>query len=295
VNAGSRGYTRKQLIEEAEIVGFSPTSRLVTDWVSLGLIDRPDRHGLGRGKGTSATWPDNQRQLFLILLDKRRDVTEIATLCTIPVFVWLWWGDDYISRRQALRALTTWSGANAQRSWRRSRWTAVQLLERLGSPDASRIDREHLIELVARAGYSGTFDREATEEALRRVIDPAGNGRTVGPRGLQFTPEAYCFLTEARLLAVDALREQTVEPVALEWARAEYIQTRQEYANLVVRLVAEEPDQAHHVLSSIPDSNVLLPPTLEQAANSACIDLLTTLGIFYYAQRQHRQQLTTQP
>jgi len=272
------------------VAGFSPSSRLMTDWVAIGLLDSPDRHGLGRGKGISATWPDQQRQLFLTLLDKRPDVTEIATLCNIPVFVWLWWGDDLVPRRQALRALTTWAGAHARRSWRKSLWTARQLVEQMGSPDASRADRDRLVDLVARAGYGGVFDPQAVEDALKRVMDPGGNGRTIGPRGLHFTAEGYRFIIESRLLAINALSEHRVEPEALEWARAEYVQTRQEYADLVIRLVADDPDQAHQILTHMPGSPVLLPPTLEQAANSACVDLLTTLGTFYYVQRRQEQQ-----
>src|SRR5262245_40363698 len=107
------------MLQAARDAGFSPTGRLMTDWVSLGLLDQAHRRGLGRGKGTAATWPEEQLRLFLVLLQQRETVKRMISLCNIPVGIWLWWGDRFVPLGQARRALRTWSGvASPARSWR---------------------------------------------------------------------------------------------------------------------------------------------------------------------------------
>src|SRR5205809_339547 len=121
-----RQFTKVALLAEAQRAGFTASSRLITDWVSVGLLDQATRRGRGRGRGLTATWPEEQKNLFLTVLKKRQETARIAPLCNIPVFVWLWWGDSFIPLRQVRRALNTWSGANEHgRSWR----TAEQAAE----------------------------------------------------------------------------------------------------------------------------------------------------------------------
>ena len=107
-----RTYTAADLAADATAAGAPVSTRLITDWVERGLLDRPRRRGLGRGRGTVATWPENQRQLFLALLDqRRRGVKRLATLCNLPVTIWL---DsegldlEYVPLRQVRRCLATW-------------------------------------------------------------------------------------------------------------------------------------------------------------------------------------------
>ena len=85
-------FDAEAMLAAARSRGFTPSKRLLSDWVSLGLLDRPLRKGLGRGRGSTATWPAEQRELFLQLLAKRATVRQIAPLCNIPVWLWLYYG-----------------------------------------------------------------------------------------------------------------------------------------------------------------------------------------------------------
>ena len=55
-------HSMEELLLAAKERGYAPTRRMVLDWVELGLLDRPERRGRGRGKGVSATWSEEQLQ-----------------------------------------------------------------------------------------------------------------------------------------------------------------------------------------------------------------------------------------
>ena len=56
-------FTKTEMIAAAVAEGHSATDRLLTDWQSAGLLDRPIKRGLGRGKGITALWPESQLRL----------------------------------------------------------------------------------------------------------------------------------------------------------------------------------------------------------------------------------------
>ena len=124
-------YTASDLIRASESRQDPVSQRLITDWVSKGLLDRPTVRGLGRGKGTVAAWPESQHRLFLVLLEKRREVKRTATLCNIPVSVWLLWGDEYVRLRQVRRALNTWVDTHGTSNHTKAKFAAEQTLVQL--------------------------------------------------------------------------------------------------------------------------------------------------------------------
>src|SRR4051794_29590144 len=104
-----RRYTADDLVRLAARRGHSgATQRLITDWAAKGLLDRPLSPGLGRGAGSEkGTWSERQAELFITLLDKRRETKQIPTLCNVPVAMWLYFGPAYVPVRQVRRALET--------------------------------------------------------------------------------------------------------------------------------------------------------------------------------------------
>jgi hypothetical protein len=285
VSVPSTKYTLEQLLQEGREAGFSPSERLFKDWVGLGLIDQATKRGRGRGKGIEATWPETQKDLFLSLLDKRQQVDRIAPLCNIPVALWLWWGDDYVPFRQAHRALSTWTGAYERVSWKRARWTAEQLVNQFAHPDSRRADREQLIQEIARTAYGQHFRPDEVLHLFRPVFDPHQTERSVGPPWLNARPESFVLITKVRLAAVAALRNNELKNDAFQWARQEYLQSRQEY-NALQPSLASDPEASKMFLTQTP-AGIYLPPTFEEIVNHACVDLLTLLGI--YLDRQDRQ------
>jgi hypothetical protein len=289
VDETSAEYTKADLLEVAHGAGHAVTGRLITDWVSQGLLDRATKRGLGKGKGTASTWPEAQRNLFLVLLQKHATVKRIAALCNIPVGVWLWWGDNYVPTRQARRALETWAHARERAgSWRAARETANDLVGRFAADTASKAARKELVDLVAKAAYGKPFDGPKTLAAFRRVFDPDNTGRVLGPRGAGFVPEHYIFITQARVDAIRALRQGTLGGEAYTWARTEYLTSRREYEAEILSRIAADPE-ASRVFFTQTENGVVLPDTtLEHVMNHACVDLLTVLGIYLkYTARAH--------
>lgn len=278
--AAPERYTRDEMLGAARKGGFAPSKRLLSDWVSLGLLDQSTRRGLGRGKGTEATWPQQQLNLFLALLEKRPTVSHIAPLCNLPVFLWLWFGDEFVSTRQARRALMTWGGANRHSSsWRAARAAAVNIAGQFAHPDANERALERFITAIARATYGAPFDAEAVLGAFRDVFDPHGENRSIGPPQVRFRPEYFVALVKARLAALEALRRDEVDDQAFEWARGEYQTTRREYEQLIPR-IAEDPEAVQLFFRTTPAGVVVPDTTLDDVANHACADLLTLTGIY---------------
>ena len=108
--------TIDHLIADAAEHGHQVIARLVRDWSERGLLDYPTRRPAGKGHGSKqALYTANQRMLFLALLDKRAD-NGIRSLARMPVWLWMYWGDDYVPLRQARRAFMTWLGDPGSRS-----------------------------------------------------------------------------------------------------------------------------------------------------------------------------------
>ncbi|MCL5284105.1 MAG: hypothetical protein M1330_05305 [Armatimonadetes bacterium] len=263
-------YTSEILIEEAKREGFIVSERLITDWVELGLLDRPGKRGLGRGRGSIAVWPENQRHLFINLLDKRREVNRIGPLCNIPVWLWLYWGDAYVPLRQVRRALRTWGESQGVPrkgvSWKQGRKAGGNLVKQISHPDAKVKDRKALQEAVVGMLSRGEFDRERLLPLVRRVFDPHNTGKDRGPAGAPFSPDGIVTMIEARhkaLLQLDELNDSL-----FEWARFTHLIGLQEYQS-------ERPQ-----LAADPDLGKLFHQfDLNEIANRSCYDLVTFLGI----------------
>jgi hypothetical protein len=271
----------EELLAAARTRGFDPSERLLKDWVERGLLDQALRRGRGRGKGIERTWSENQKELWLLLLSKRDEAKRIASLCNIPVLLWLDSGDDYVPLRQARRALLTWVGTGVV-SWRRATATAEQLVSQFAHQDARPAARKRLVEELAKIAYGGVFRRDRVLDFFRRAYDPTGLDRNVGPKWMNFNAESFVLITEVRLHAVKALQAGTASDQAFEWARAEYRVSRAEYDRLEPTL-ATDPEASRLFLTERP-SGLMVPSTLQQRFNTACLDLLTLLG---FSTRDH--------
>lgn len=262
-------YALKDMIRVAKEAGFGPTPRMVHDWVSEGLLDRPERRGLGRGKGIGATWPEEQRRLFETLLDHRKRVGRVAPLCNIPVWTWLYFGDTYVPLRQVRRALGTWVGLTDHISWKTARRTAQQLLDQ----SRSQVQMRTLIDEVARMllRLPRKFNEEDEGELLRLlkdILDPkrtAGLVRNLG--GMEFKPETYVEIMKVRLRASGALATNQIDDALFHWARYTNIVSRQQYQWHLTRMTGGTTSGVANVSS------------LQEMVLRACLDLVTLLGL----------------
>ena len=263
------GYQKQALILSAKEQDFDITARMIDDWVSIGLLDRPNKRGLGRGKGMLATWPDNQRQLLLTLLLKRKEIKKLITpLFNIPVWIWLEYGEEHVPLRQMKRALLNWSLSHGYRanSWKRARLSARALLDSFKHEGSTRADRNTLVEILARASYSGTCDLLELRPAVKKVFDPDGVERELGPRGAQLTVDSIVSLVDARLKTI--ARIENISDDEFNSARIAYAQATNLYWRDLPRFVSN-PDMGDFFKIN----------NVEERLNSACMSLITLIGL----------------
>jgi len=275
-------YTAEDLIRVAQARGFAPTKRLITDWTSIGLLDQPQRHSRGRARGIKRVWPERQLKLWLTLLDKRREVTHIAALCNIPVFLWLYWGPDYAPVRQVRRALTHFNRRLLAGPSSEARLAAQRLIEQIGAPGATQKDRKALVDAIVRATGGGGFDREPLLEAVRPVFDPDRGGRRIGPPGAVMTAETWVNVTEATVVGAQTIK--TLPEEQFEAARLAHHQHMRTY-------------MAHHAeLARDPEIGAIFEdPTDQRLVNDACQHITTLIGFLELARRRGANPPDTTP
>jgi hypothetical protein len=278
--------TAEELVTIATANGLRATRRLITDWVSLGLLDRPYHPGQGRRNGSKpGTWPLTQAELFVDLLSLRQrpenPVTHVAALANVPVSGWLWMGDaGGVPLRQVRLALKTWCGHHRSRkgvSTVRARKIAREMLRQFDNPHATRPDRGALLDLLATSIANQTFDAEQTQSALERVFDPHQVGRALGPEEVAATAASFARMLEAQAAGYLNLQSSTKQEV--EDARVIYLQGRREYAQLQPRLASDRQGSP----LKFDDA------TVENVLNTACSNLLFTLGLGRLSPRRHIQ------
>ncbi len=266
-------YTKSDLLDAARAQGTSATARRITDWVSVGLLDKPAAHGRGRGKGVERMWPENQLKLFLVLLNKRREVRHIAALCNIPVMLWLYWGVDYVPVRQLRKALATYNRPLLATSARAARQNARRVIAQLGAPNMKRQDKTDLIDAIVAATEGAGFRRDVLLGPARRIFDPDGQGRRVGPPGAIVRADSWVNVIEAKVLGVEILSD--LDDDLFEQARLRHHETMAQYSE-------RQPGFAQH-----PEIGAWFEaPTLDWLANNACDHITTTIGFLELARRQ---------
>jgi len=275
-----RDHTADDLLRRARAGGFDPTKRLITDWVSIGLLDQPTARGRGRGKGVQRTWPESQAKLFLVLLAKRREITHVASLCNVPVFLWLYFGPEYAPVRQVRRTLGFFNRLVPTAPVSSARKAARRVLEQIGAPNATRADKAALVQALVNATGGREFDRDYMLEPVRQVLDPDGTGRRVGPAGATVTAESWVNTAEA--MHVGAQTIPNLEDAGFETARVAHHQTMAAY-------LAQQPDFARD-----PDiGQIFDTPTMDWLANNACTQITSTIGFLELARRQGANEATT--
>ncbi|MFY1623720.1 hypothetical protein ACN268_10995 [Micromonospora sp. WMMD735] len=263
--------TIDDLVTDARAEGYQATTRLITDWVSLGLLDRPRRQPRGRGLGSSkALYAPHQRKLFLTLLAKRAKASRVTSLAPIPVFIWLYWGDEFVPLRQARRALMTWLKANEVSNRKRARAQARLLLGQLDHPAAAPPARRELVDAMAEVAYTGRADPSRLEAVVREVFEPDGVRRELGHPAALLTVESVLRLIDARLAAVSALKAGKVTDGQFAETRQAHLMAAADYAASQRELAMQAPPHL---------TNFYEPLTLQSTFDSCCVDLLSIMGL----------------
>jgi hypothetical protein len=225
-----------------------------------------------RGGRTPGTWPESQFRLFLELLDQIQKGAELtATLCNVPVSLWLYFGPEYVPVRQVRRALSTYAAHYWPTPVRHGRKIARRVSHLFASgSNMTRRDRERLTEAVVAFARTGTLGRDELIAAAGRIFDPDDRGRVLGPPGARVSPESWIRLIEARLTAIDRL--DALDEQAFEDARLAHLQHLADYTERQPEFARDREIGA-----------MFEPVTDEQLIKNACIDTLTILGLLELA------------
>lgn len=256
-------YTGPELGVLAAREGLVATPRLLRRWVQLGLLDQPDRVGLGRGRGIRATWSANQARLLLELLKAQARSGTIAGLCHLPVWLWLRWGDDYVPLRQVRRALSTWRNFATNPSWAGAGRTASVVVAAISAPETRRSVRKRLREVVADQATGG-FNRAELLRAARDAVDGKKSPR--GPEAAPLDAQTYVRLVAARFDALGRLAD--VSDAEFDGAREAYRLGNAVYNREQADLAANH-DTGHLFGVRGPEEEI----------RDACMDLVTLLGM----------------
>jgi hypothetical protein len=260
--------TAADLMRAAAAQGTPVTERLIVDWTERGLLDQPRSRGLGQARGREkGSWSWDQRQLFLLLLQKRPPRrSQFAALFNIPVLIWLGWDDSYVPLRQARRCLLSWHRRLGRTSEKDSRRAARLTVKQVAHADASRNAKKALAEHLLVWGVARQVPRDALRRLLLPVIDPHRTGQPRGPSAAPFTADTYFGVIEARILGEVFL--SAFEDRDFEHARSIYRRSRRDYIRAWKGLAADR--ELGHMFEE---------PTLDNVGNKACVDLTIILGL----------------
>ena len=262
------------MLEEANRLGFPLGRRAFYDWVEWGLLGEPTYRGMGRGD--QSLWSPQQHELFLALLNARREAKRIVALCNIPVWWWLRRGDTYAAIPQVRRALRTWGRAITSHSPATARKAAQQLLREVQYPEYPRIrfgGRREFVSGVAQMIADKRIDQQALTELITPVFDRESKGTPRGPEGIQLSPGVVAEMIAARYEGIQHLAELTDS--AFETARTIYLASRG-FVSVNESTLSSDPNLRNFHFAF--DQNF--------EASTACHNLTALLGVLYRMGRQ---------
>ena len=264
--------TIDDLLADATAWDYQVSVRFIRDWTKVGLLDRPRKRPAGRGRGSApALYSANQRMLFLVLLDKRAEGHGIRQIARIPVWFWMYWGDDYVPLAQARRAFMTW--LEDQTSLAQAQANAREITKQFAHPQATRQARRRFVDLITEINYTGRLgDLAELEDAFRQVFEPGATltHRAVGSPNAPITVEAMIQVAQARAQAAQKLKDGKISDTAFRRARQAHLVHYAEYARNQAALRASVPQNMTSMFETT---------TIEDRLNNCCRHLLTAIGL----------------
>ena len=231
----------------------------------------PQRRGKGRGKGVPGLWSRQQADLLrtLCMFRDKHKIHKVAVRCNIPVWVWLYWGDEWsVTLDQVKRVMKKWASYQRSPSQEQSRQGARELVKEVANHKDG--GPQQAVRELANILYNGTESPQAIHDSLYYVYDkdkPAN-----GPQDIPILPESVVLYLELLMEAIYALEtDQEIPDIHWEWARhfqvyelSQYTQQQQKYAQ------ETRGSSVEHIFSLL---------TMETLWATACQDLAVVLGL----------------
>lgn len=270
-NTDKQFFDKKELYAYIRSFGFTVDDSLLEEFQKQGLMIPPQRRGKGRAKGVPGLWTRQQADLLrtLCMMRDKHKIHQVAPRCNIPIWVWLYWGDEWgVTLDQVKRVMKTWAKYQQVPSRERSKLGAKELVKEV----ANRRDggKQQAINELADMLYQGTYAPQAISDSLYHVFDSAKPAN--GPRDIPVLPKTVSWYVELLMEAIGALvHDREIPCVHWEWARCFHLAGTGQYVN-------EQQRYAHETVGS-PVEQMFSVETIESLWSSACKDLAVVLGL----------------
>lgn len=273
---GKTKFTKSGMIAYANRRKFPTNEAQFERWVDYGLIGK----GREKGKG-KATWSLPQMHLFLKLLEQnQRPGIHPIDLCTIPVWMWLYLGDEAdIEIEQVERVMWTWQSMQRNHpATGKTREMATKTVGLIASKHA--VGKRKLInDMVSFAEtleyptpeWESTDPKEDFLYDLSTVVDPRGRKEHNGPQGAPLTAQVLSAYYEMDRTAVAALLEKKCLP-RKSWTIARHLLLYER-----AKYQQEQPQFAHEVAGKS-SAELFHHETINELVSSSCRNLRLVLG-----------------
>ncbi len=274
-------FTKKEMFHYIHSQGLRVDDSFLEALQKQGLMLPPsDRKGKGRGKGNPGLWSGHQVELLKSLchLRDQRKLHSVAARCNLPVWVWLYWGEDYgITLEQVRHVMITWAKRVQSLSHESAQRSAHHLVDLVANHDTGgrRQAQQELTEQL----YDGEDDADALYGSLARAFDPIRPAN--GPQELPVVPHLIVDMIRARRVAIKALvNHQHLPDMHWLWARHSHLWALQGY-------LRDLPGYAREVAGT-PVASLFSEETLETLFPRTCVDLASVLGVgLLYPEMSH--------
>jgi hypothetical protein len=264
-------FDKKELYAYVRSFGYTIDDSLLEEFQKQGVMPPPQRRSKGRARGVAGLWTRQQADLLrtLCMMRDKHKIYQVAPRCNLPVWVWLYWGDEWgVTLEQVKRVMKTWAKSRQYSSRARSKLSAKELVKEV----ANRRDggKQQATHELADMLYQGTSTPQAINDSLYHVFDATEPAN--GPHDIPVKPETVSGYVELLMEAIDALLDDREIPdVHWQWARCFHLAGMSQYA-------IEQRRYAHETVGS-PVEQMFSVESIESLWSSACEDLAAVLGL----------------
>jgi len=271
---------KKALFQLVRAAGLKIDDSTLDEFQKQGLMLPPLRASRGR-YGNPGYWSPQQAELLrsLCLSVQRKGAKSVAARCILPVWVWVYWGDEHgVTLEQVQHIMQTWA-QRMQRGLSRDQahQLATDIVAQVGNAPAGGIQRakRELTDLLSRPDV----DSGQILETLAHVFDPGKQPN--GPHALPIIPEAVAFWVQSLYHGIHILAKgQSLAPGLWWWAR-----------HMLLQQLASYDQQQPSYLQEVRGTSFASLYTEETVVTRflfTCADLALTLGsAFLFSTKVH--------
>lgn len=224
--------TSADLVADALALGVKASTRMVTDWVSDGLLANPEPRKTSAHGSDPRVFPPEQRKLFTLLLLAREHNSQqrrFTHRSLIRGVLYLWLIDDTtVLTPQARRAWRSYARAMGRATAATRGAYARRIVDQLAHPAATKKQRHVARLVIEECELTWRIDFDRLTSVLTELVSPwpplPGVPRIEralpGPCGRPATVQHFIALYQAKLQMYRRLRHEEIDESVLDRMRA---------------------------------------------------------------------------